>query len=79
MCGAIRRRVATMTTASSDAELDGKVWATTLDEVEKGWLEGPLSDAQLESKAGPNWVPNHRFGLRQGRKIRVIDDFSGSL
>eukprot|EP00971_Amphidinium_carterae_P335837 6471886-Amphidinium_carterae.2 len=45
----------------------------------KGWLEGPLSDAQLESMVGAGWVPSHRFGLRKNGKVRVTDDFSASL
>eukprot|EP00971_Amphidinium_carterae_P314640 6254250-Amphidinium_carterae.1 len=59
--------------------MDNVVWKTTLDKVVKGWLEGPLSDAQLVSRVGANLVPSHRFGLRQNGEVRVIDDLSGLL
>ena len=60
---------------SSDAELDCAVSDATREEVERGWLLGPFSRADLDSRLGL-WVPARRFGIRQGTGTRVIDDYS---
>lgn len=57
-----------------DPSVGTQVWEQTMAETEKGFLEGPLN---LES------IPGHcplspRFGIRQGQKVRCIDDFSRS-
>ena len=62
---------------SGDEDLDAQVWSATIDESRKGWLDGPYEAADLHKKIGL-WVPSRRFGLRQGKKIRVIDDYSAS-
>ncbi len=41
-----------------------------------GWLVGPQSIQQLDDKFGSAWLAAKRFGVRQGTKIRPIDDFS---
>ena len=41
-------------------------------EVKRGWLLGPYEWDSL----GPREVPSHRFPLRQGSKLRPIDDYS---
>ena len=71
-----RDKSATLERVSSSANpsTDGAVWQKTMDEVERGWLVGPLS---------PNSVPNHcplsrRFGVVQGPKVRCVDDFTSS-
>ena len=53
---------------------DNTVWDKTIDEVNKGWLKGPLN---------PNGVPDHcplsrRFGVVQGPKVRCVDDYTRS-
>ena len=53
-----------------------EVWKTTMKEVEKGWLEGPLTAEQVASRVGPLWTPSRRFGIVQGNKVRNIDDLS---
>ena len=45
----------------------------TSDEVRAHWLGGPHTEAELDSSYG-TWVSNHRFGIDQGSKTRVIDD-----
>ena len=60
--------------SSGDPDLDTKLYQKTLDEVDKGWLRGPLEWADLESNA----VVSKRFGLQQGEKLRPIDDYSMS-
>ena len=59
---------------SDDAELEEEVWKQTLDEVKAGILDGPLDLKQV-----PVECPlSRRFGIRQGEKIRCIDDFARS-
>ena len=59
--------------------LDEEVWKITLEEVEDGLLFGPLTPKEVEQKLGPLWTGAKRFGLRQGKKTRPIDDFSVNL
>ena len=56
------------------SETDDAVWSKTLEEVEKGWLLGPVD---------PNQIPSHYplsrgFGVVRGEKTRCVDDFSRS-
>ena len=60
--------------SSGDAMVDETVWKQTLEEVEAGWLEGPLS---LQSVPATSPI-SRRFGLVQKEKVRLIDDFSAS-
>ena len=60
-----------------DDELQQQVYDITLEEVEKGWLDGPFTAQELDKKLGL-WVPSRRFGIRQGKKIRAIDDYAAS-
>jgi hypothetical protein len=45
-----------------------------LEEEAAGWIQGPFSAAEVSSRVGDTWVPNKRFGLQQGAKLRLIDD-----
>ena len=47
-------------------------------EVQKGRARGPFTAEDLDVTLGPRWVGCKRFGLRQGEKIRPIDDYSDS-
>ena len=61
--------------SSGDDEIDEIVWRKTLEEVDKGWLVGPLSDDAVSADR----PLSRRFGLRQRHdKIRLIDDYSES-
>ena len=64
-------------TDTSDPELSKEVFDLTLAEVQKGWLTGPFTTEDLDRRLG-KWIPNRRFGVRQGPKVRCIDDFSAS-
>ena len=55
-------------------DLDQRLWDLTLDEVSRGWLEGPFSAEQLDERHGPLWVACPRFPLEQRGKVRAIDD-----
>ena len=57
-----------------DEEIASSFWTQTLGEVEKGDVDGPLHLSQV-----PDGYPlSRRFGIRQGGKIRCVDDFSSS-
>ena len=60
---------------SGDAALDTAVTDATADEVERGWLRGPYTVQHLSRQHGL-WTPARRFGINQGGKVRVIDDYS---
>ena len=59
---------------SGDPSVDEEVYAKTLVEKDHGWLMGPIEVADLPDHA----IVSRRFGLKQGAKVRLIDDFSGS-
>ena len=70
----LRRRGANIAKSSGDSVIDDGVWSQTMTELAAGWLEGPLN---------PDVVPHtqpisRRFGVKQGAKVRPIDDFSDS-
>ena len=54
------------------AATDEELWAKTMAEVKEGWLQGPYAWDDLADDE----VPSHRFPLRQGAKLRPIDDYS---
>ena len=62
------------TKSSGCEETDSFFWLKTLEERDKGWLVGPLDRHDLD----PDTVVSRRFPLRQGSKIRPIDDYSMS-
>ena len=43
---------------------------------DKGWLEGPMSAAQVSEQLGDVWLPVQRFAVRQKNKLRPIDNFA---
>jgi hypothetical protein len=74
----LRRDLAAAAGGSSEPSLDEEVWEATLEEVRRGWLLEPASEEVLDSSLGC-WIPSRRFGIRQSKKLRVIDDFAASL
>ena len=54
--------------------LDQEVKKQTLEELQKGWLEGPFDPSELPNGS----VVSRRFGIQQGSKVRLIDDLSAS-
>ena len=52
-----------------------ELWAHTLEEVEKGWLEGPFQAEGLDTS---ETVPCIRFPIVQGDKVRYCDDLRRS-
>ena len=55
------------------------VWKGTMEDVDRGWLTGPVTHEELVGKFGPLYVVSRRFGLEQADKVRPIDDLSESL
>lgn len=64
---------------AEDREIASAVWDETLQQVSKGWLTGPYTESQLDDRHSGVWIPSKRFGVRQGGKIRAVDDCSEFL
>lgn len=64
---------------AADAEVAEAVFQETQQQLQDGWVKGPFSAQQLDSKFSGCWIPSKRFGVRQGGKIRAVDDFSEFL
>ena len=62
--------------ASGDKLVQDAVREATLDVVRKGLAEGPFSAEELDAHFGPRWVGCRRFGVRQGTKVRPVDDMT---
>ena len=73
---ASRRACIAATKSSGDPLLDEALAAATAEEVEKGWLVGPFSEEDINSRFDGVWTPARRFGVVQGGKVRPIDDYS---
>ena len=71
--------IAAKDTNMSDPDLNRDVWDITMEEVKRGWLQGPLDESKVRQALGPLFVVSPRFGLRQADKLRPIDDISISL
>ena len=61
-----------MTKSSGSQEMDHQLYTETMDELDKGWADGPYELNQLEFGA----TVSRRFPLKQGSKTRMVDDFS---
>ena len=62
-----------------DDELADDVWKLTAGkdgEVDSGVLKGPFTPKEISEQVGSLWIPARRFGIKQGAKIRPVDDFS---
>jgi hypothetical protein len=66
---------------ADDREVAEAVWAETLEQCaeDKQWVHGPFDAEQITQRQGAHWIPAKRFGVRQGGKIRPVDDFSQYL
>ena len=61
---------------SPDPEVDLAVYTETCAEAVKGWISEPIQLSSLEEEFEGKFVIAKRFGIRQGEKIRCIDDYS---
>ena len=61
--------------SAGEREIDQQVWDQTIDEVQKGWLQGPFTFEQMKSRFDNQaWCASRRFPILQGQKLRLIDD-----
>ncbi len=61
--------------ASDRKALDEITWNKTLEERDRGWLEGPFTLSQVEAMVdSPEWIVTRRFPLEQRDTVRMIDD-----
>ena len=60
-----RRAIINATKSSGDATIDFENLNATMDEVERGWLDGPRDHSAL----GATSLVTRRFGVTQGRPI----------
>lgn len=70
----MKRKAFDIASSSGSDSIDAEVWQQTLTEVEQGWLRGPLDIPEID----PHSPITRRFGLQQGEKARLIDDYSDS-
>ena len=59
-----RRAIINATKSLGDAHIDLETFNATMDEVERGWLDGPLDHSAL----GATSLVTRRFGVTQGSK-----------
>ena len=59
---------------SGDEDMDREVWDATMSEVASGSLDGPYSVDALPK----HHLVSPRFGIRQGQKVRPIDNLIAS-
>ena len=67
----MKRKAFDIASSSGSDSNDAEVWQQTLTEVEQGWLRGPLDKSETDPIT-------RRFGLQQGEKVHLIDDYSDS-
>ena len=70
-----RKSIIQSTRGSDDPAVDLGVYQSTLDEMQRGWLHGPYMEHELED----DFTVTRRFGVRQGAKVRPIDNYTESL
>ena len=70
-----RQAIIQSTRGSDDPAVDLGVYQSTLDEIQRGWLHGPYAEHELADDC----TVTRRFGVKQGAKIRPIDNYTESL
>ena len=70
----IRESIIPQIKSSGDDHFDRVVWEQTIQEEQDGWLSEPISKEHLDKKYSNQWLAIPRFGIKQGNKIRGIDD-----
>ncbi|CAE7270489.1 unnamed protein product [Symbiodinium sp. CCMP2592] len=60
---------------ASSSSFTEELWQRSMEEVAKGWSEGPFTFEELPEGA----VISKRFAIQQGKKVRPIDDLSQSF
>eukprot|EP00435_Cladocopium_sp_Y103_P067764 s200_g30.t1 len=70
-----RGALLTSVKSSGDRELDVGVYEATLEELDKGFIQGPVDPTLLPDGA----TLTRRFGVAERGKVRPIDDYKASL
>ena len=72
----LKRAALLLENRASDPELERDLLKVTMDEAKAGWLQGPFSsETEVSEHLGrTDWSLMRRFGVRQGGKLRPIDD-----
>jgi len=71
-----QKKVMTVEEAGRWTEDDAELWDLTMAEERAGNLAGPYTPEEIETQVGRLWIAARRFSIRQGEKLRPIDDFS---
>ena len=71
----VKQQIRHRTVSCGNREMDALLWSKTLEEVDKGHLEGPF---EFES-VPEDCLISSRFPIMQGDKLRPIDNYSSSL
>ena len=71
----VKQQIRHRTVSCGSREMDALLWSKTLEEVDKGHLEGPF---EFES-VPEDCLISSRFPIMQGDKLRPIDNYSSSL
>ena len=71
----VKQQIKHRTVSCGDGEMDALLWSKTLEEVDKGHLEGPFDFESVPEDC----LISSRFPLMQGDKLRPIDNYSSSL
>ena len=76
----IRKKVIDKVRREKGGGFAAEVWMDSLSDVDKGFASGPFYHIdQLSEKLGTeHWIPMPRFGIKQGTKVRAVDDASAS-
>eukprot|EP00971_Amphidinium_carterae_P078796 1559036-Amphidinium_carterae.1 len=75
----LRSMVLGRTVSSGDERMDALSWRATLDEVDRGWLHGPMEIDEAIGMMGAGMVPARpRFMVIQKDKARPVDDYTVS-
>ena len=75
MVDSVTRRTLSAIKPSGDELLDAEVWRITKEEAQAGFITEPVSAENLPADS----CVSPRFGIKQGQKVRPIDNFSASL
>ena len=73
---AAQREAFSKTRVGEDSEA---LWTNTMEEAEGSGLLGPFTHEEMVEMLGEDYVPASRFAIRQGGKLRPVDDFSACL
>ena len=74
MSGDVSKRALDRVMTSSESNLEDELYEVTKDEVKKGWLSEEIPIRELPEDA----IVNPRFAIKQGQKLRAIDDYTFS-